>query len=232
MQETTHLILERIPGPLTEKQERLLQLNLQSGKRLAAMIGNLLDFSRLEAGIVDYEMQLQDVRELVQSVVTELTPRAHEKALHIMVDFPEEALMTMCDPNRMIQVFTNLLDNAVRFSSKGGSVSLRMDEVGTPPTNAARPPYSPEGYILLSISDSGPGIEGLTKDRIFGSFPQVEQGKKTFGQSLGLGLAISRALIEAHQGTIWVEDNPNGGSVFSVLLPKASAQFETLDLAS
>src|SRR5436190_11483903 len=66
MQETSHLMLERIPGPLTEKQERLLQLNLHSGKRLAAMIGNLLDLSRLEAGVVEYEMELQDLGEIAQ----------------------------------------------------------------------------------------------------------------------------------------------------------------------
>src|SRR6185369_2632002 len=76
MQETTHLMLERIPGSLTEKQERLLQLNLQSGKRLAVMIGNLLDLSRLEAQVVDYDMQVQDVGEIAQSVVVELSPYA------------------------------------------------------------------------------------------------------------------------------------------------------------
>src|SRR2546422_7952718 len=69
MQETTHLMLERIPGPLTEKQERLLHLNLHSGKRLAVMIANLLDISHLEAGLVDYEMQFQDVSEIAESVI-------------------------------------------------------------------------------------------------------------------------------------------------------------------
>src|SRR6266487_5140418 len=67
MQETTHLLLERIPGPLTDKQKRLLELNLQSGKRLTRMIGNLLDLSRLEAGIVDYDIQQQDLAELVRN---------------------------------------------------------------------------------------------------------------------------------------------------------------------
>src|SRR5215467_11102165 len=73
MQETTHLLLERIPGPLTEKQERLLNLNLQSGKRLAQMIGNILDLSRLEAGVVEYDMQPADVAELMHNVVLELS---------------------------------------------------------------------------------------------------------------------------------------------------------------
>src|SRR6266480_3536273 len=79
MQETTHLILERIPGPLTDKQKRLLELNLQSGKRLAQMIGNILDLSRLEAGIVEYEMQAADVADLMHNVVLELSVEAGHK---------------------------------------------------------------------------------------------------------------------------------------------------------
>src|SRR5712691_6909521 len=73
MQETTHLMLERIPGPLTDKQKRLLDLNLQSGERLAQMIGNILDLSRLEAGIAEYDMQLSDITDLMRGVVFELS---------------------------------------------------------------------------------------------------------------------------------------------------------------
>src|SRR6266567_5578932 len=73
MQETTHLMLERIPGPLTDKQKRLLDLNMQSGKRLAQMIGNILDLSRLEAGIVEYDIQSADVADLMHNVVMELS---------------------------------------------------------------------------------------------------------------------------------------------------------------
>src|SRR5215468_619725 len=86
MQETTHLLLERIPGPLTEKQKRLLDLNLQSGKRLAQMIGNILDLSRLEAGIVEYDIQSSDIAELMHNVVLELSTQAREKSLRILTD--------------------------------------------------------------------------------------------------------------------------------------------------
>src|SRR6266446_6923088 len=118
MQETTHLLLERIPGPLTDKQKRLLELNLQSGKRLAQMIGNILALSRLEAGIVEYEMQHSDLADLVHNVVMELSSEAREKSLHLLSDIQREPLMIDCDPNRMVQLFTNLLENAIRFSKK------------------------------------------------------------------------------------------------------------------
>src|SRR5436190_14480168 len=129
MQETTHLMLERIPGPLTDKQKRLLELNMQSGKRLAQMIGNILDLSRLEAGIVEYEMQRCDVAELMHGVVIEVSNQTRDKSLQLLIDIQRERLTVECDPNRIVQLFTNLLENALRFSAKGGSVGVHVRQV-------------------------------------------------------------------------------------------------------
>jgi two-component system sensor histidine kinase GlrK len=230
MQETTHVILERIPGPLTDKQKRLLELNLQSGKRLAQMIGNILDLSRLEAGIVEYEMQTADIAELMHSVVLELSGEARAKSLRVLTEIQRDPLMVECDPNRIVQLFTNLFENAVRFSNKGGSVSVHVSSVRQMPRmpQSARARVASKGgsngFALIGISDSGPGIEDSHKETVFHTFHQVKQGKKSLGESLGLGLAISRAVVEAHHGTIWVEDNPSGGAVFFVLLPRAAAE--------
>ena len=227
MQETTHLLLEQIPGPLTDKQRRLLDLNLQSGKRLAQMIGNILDLSRLEGGIVEYDMQRSDIADLIHSVVMELSPRAREKSLRILADIQRDPLIIECDPNRMVQLFTNLLENAIRFSKKGGIIGIhvrtlrefpRMPQSAHARITGAKPS---DGFALVKISDSGPGIEDAHKEAVFHTFHQVKHGKKSHGESLGLGLAISRAVVEAHRGTIWVEDNPPGGAVFFVLLPGA-----------
>jgi two-component system sensor histidine kinase GlrK len=233
MQETTHLLLEKIPGPLTEKQSRLLDLNLQSGKRLAQMIGNILDLSRLEAGIVDYDIQSSDIAELMHNVVLELSTPAREKSLRILTDIQREPLIIQCDPNRMVQLFTNLLENAIRFSKEGGLIGVhvrtmrqipRMPQSARTRINNAR---SAAGFALVAISDSGPGIEDSHKETVFHSFHQARQGKKGHGESLGLGLAISRAVVEAHHGTIWIEDNPSsGGAVFFVLLPTAAKKHQ------
>jgi signal transduction histidine kinase len=231
MQETTQLMLERIPGPLTEKQERLLNLNLQSGKRLAGMIGNLLDISRLEAGIVEYEMQQQDLAEIARSVILELRQQTQEKCVQIKTEIPEQSFPVLCDPNRMVQILYNLLDNAVRFSAKGGTVSVRLQFRKNVPERAPSV-RSDNGLILIEVGDTGPGIEGQHKEAVFDTFHQIRQGKKTLGQSLGLGLAISRALVEAHKGAIWVDDNPGGGSVFFVLLPRAKFETSALSRAS
>lgn len=239
MQETTHLMLERIPGPLTEKQQRLLELNLQSGKRLAQMIGNILDLSRLEAGIVEYDMQPADIADLMHGVVIELSSEAREKSLRLLTDIQRDPLFVQCDPNRMVQLFTNLLENALRFSTKGGSVGVHVRTIHELPAkmpNFARTRIattnSKTGFALIAISDSGPGIEDSQKEKVFHTFHQVKQGKKSLGESLGLGLAISRAVVEAHDGTIWIEDNPGGGSIFFVMLPRAAAVTESLAQAS
>ena len=226
MQETTHLLLERIPGPLTDKQKRLLELNLQSGKRLAQMIGNILDLSQIEAGIVEYHKQTADIADLMRNVVMELSSQAHDKPVDILTDIQREPLLVACDPNRMVQLFTNLLENAIRFSKKSGPVvAIHVRPLGQLPQipHAARARIAgaggSHGFALIGISDSGPGIEDALKEKVFDTFHQTKQGKKNPGESLGLGLAISRALVEAHHGTIWVEDNPSGGAIFFVLLP-------------
>jgi two-component system, NtrC family, sensor histidine kinase GlrK len=238
MQETTHLILERIPGPLTDKQKRLLELNLQSGKRLAQMIGNILDLSRLEAGIVEYEMQRCDLADLIHNVVMELSSGAREKSLRLLTDIQREPLFVDCDPNRMVQLFSNLLENAIRFSGKGGTITVHLQCVREcprmPHSARARMPHktAPNGFALIGISDSGPGIDDAHKETVFHTFHQMQHGRKSHGESLGLGLAISRAVVEAHAGTIWIEDNPQGGAMFFVLLPRSSAENEALSKAS
>ena len=238
MQETTHVLLEGIPGPLTEKQKRLLELNLQSGKRLAKMIGNILDLSRLEAGIVEYEMHTADIADMIHNVVMELSVEARTKSLRVLTDIQREPLMVECDPNRMVQLFTNLFENAVRFSNKGGFITVHARSVqqlpGMPQPARARlsATAAPHGFAMIAISDSGPGIEDSNKENVFHMFHQGRKGKKMPGESLGLGLAISRAVVQAHHGTIWVEDNPSGGAIFFVLLPKAVAKTNTFAKAS
>jgi two-component system sensor histidine kinase GlrK len=238
MQETTHLMLERIPGPLTDKQMRLLELNMQSGKRLAQMIGNILDLSRLEAGIVEYEMQRCDLAELIHNVVMELSSEAREKSLRVLLDIQREPLLVNCDPNRMVQLFSNLLENGIRFSRKGGSIAVHIRSVREyprmPQSARARMPQKgcPTGFALVGIFDSGPGIDDAHKEAVFHTFHQTKHGRKGHGESLGLGLAISRAVVEAHAGTIWIEDNPQGGAMFFVLLPRAAVENEALSQAS
>jgi len=175
---------------------------------------------------------------LMHNVVIEISNQVRESSLRLLTDIQREPLMVECDPNRMVQLFTNLLENALRFSARGGFIGVHVRSVKQPPRipPSARARLasadSPHGFALIGVSDSGPGIEDGHKEKIFHTFHQVKQGKKSPGESLGLGLAISRAVVEAHRGTIWVEDDPSGGAIFFVLLPRAAAKPETMAKAS
>ncbi len=239
MQETNRLLLELIPGPLSEKQRRLLELNLASGQRLSAMIGNLLDMSRLEAGVMEYELKANNLAELVRNAATDLQTLAGERGLEVKVEIPEPTLMVECDGDRIMQIIRNLIGNAVKFSPKGGQILVRAA------TNHAPPPGMPEAwrgkvlshangkpFTLISVTDSGPGVPDEHKEKIFEKFHQVKQGKKMPGQGAGLGLAISRTIAEAHRGAIWVEDNPGGGSVFYLLIPPGEGEGQVTYRAS
>ena len=223
MRETLQLLLDQIPGPLTDKQMRLLQLNLQSEYRLTAMISNLLDLSRIEAGVMEYEIRSQDLIPLAQSAIAETEVHAGERQIQVKPFFPEEPLLVECDAARTVQVIVNLIGNAVKFSPKRGVVEVSIEAAQQVPQGVPKhwrmTLRDDRSYGLLTVADMGPGIPDSEKYEIFEKFHQVKQDKRTAGQGVGLGLAISQTIIEAQRGAIWVEDNPGGGSRFFLLLP-------------
>jgi signal transduction histidine kinase len=237
MQETIHLLLEQIPGSLNEKQKRLLELNFQSGRRLSSMLGNLLDLSRMEAGALEYELRTRDLGELVRTALAEFEVQAGEKSLQIKEEMPEGPVFVECDGDRIIQVIGNVVGNGIKFSRDGGAIRVVLQTCARLPAgmpDSWREIVQTDGkpFALVAIADSGPGIPDEHKQKIFEKFHQVKQGKKMVGQGVGLGLAICRTIVEAHRGAIWAEDNPEGGSIISVLLPTGEAREGVTYMAS
>jgi signal transduction histidine kinase len=225
MRETIQLMLEQIPGPLTDKQKRLLELNLQSEYRLTSMISNLLDLSKIEAGVMVYELKNQNLVPIVQNAIAEIEVQANEKHIQIKSSILEKPLLLECDSGRIMQVIINLLNNAVKFSPRGGVVQVTVEAIKEVPRTIPRS-WRPlimnsddeEIFGLVTVVNSGPSIPDLEKEKIFKKFHQVKQDKRIAGQGVGLGLAISRTIVEAHRGAIWVEDNPGGGCRFLLFL--------------
>ena len=217
--ETIRLLLDRIPGPLEEKQERLLKLNLKSAERLSAMIGNLLDLSRIEAGMMQYEFGNHDLVTLAERTLAEFEPKLREKQVLIRTSFPDEGVPVRCDEIRLRQVIENLLDNALKFSPQGSSIGLAIHNQDEAPDAGAQR-ESNGGFVALDVSDRGPGVPDRYKRSIFDQFSQINGGKKGTGQGAGLGLAICRNIVDSHGGRIWVQDHSGGGTVFSVLLSR------------
>ncbi|HYR88572.1 MAG TPA: ATP-binding protein [Terriglobia bacterium] len=210
IRQVMHVLLQEIPGALNEQQKSLLRLNYNSAERLAAMVGNLLDVSRMEAGTMEYVMAPHDLIPILNGVMEEFEVQAREKNVQLRLE-SDPSVFVECDRDRIVQVIGNLVDNALKFSPGNSQIVCRTSEGG-------------DGSILVSVTDSGPGVPDEHKRKIFFKFHQVKQGKKMAGQGVGLGLAICKTIVEAHQGDIWVEDNPNGGSVFTFQLHPAAKE--------
>jgi two-component system sensor histidine kinase GlrK len=207
IRQTLAVTLEEVTGPINDAQRRLLQLSRNSAERLSAMVANLLDVSRLETGTMEYEMRNQDIVSIVKQVVEELSLKAVERQIHITVDSDAPGIPVICDADRMIQVFGNILDNALKFSPQNSTIRIEVshnDDASTP-------------TATVSVSDRGNGVPDDHKQKVFVKFHQIlGGGKRTAGQGVGLGLAICKTIVDAHRGRIWVEDNPEGGSIFRV----------------
>jgi len=128
--EIVHLLLEGIPGPLNDKQRRLLGLCLKSSERLSGMIGNLLDVSKMEAGMLEYQFESCDLVALVGGAISEFEGLAHEKRLELVVEPDAPEIPVECDQVRLTQVLFNLLENAIKFSPESGRITVRIQVNG------------------------------------------------------------------------------------------------------
>ncbi len=207
IREGTHLLLDEIPGPLSPAQRQTLQIIADSSQRLIHLISTLLDLSKIEAGMMPYQIIPTDLRRVAENSVAKMRLLADSRHIQVLVDTPGLALWAPADAARMEQVLDNLLSNAVKFSSEGGTISLRM--VASPQDKIAK----------VSVSDSGPGIPADELAHIFERFYQGRRQHKTVVAGSGLGLALAKKIVEAHQGKIWAESELGKGATFYVTLP-------------
>lgn len=232
MYETNELLLEEIPGPLNRKQKRFLTLNLDSSRRLSAMISKLLDLSRMEAGAMEYDFRHQDLVEIVRTVVAGFEARAREQKVRLLLQVPTTEVLINCDSDRLIQVMQNLLDNALKFSPAETAIEIRIFPNGVPKARADWVDHTDSEIaqmsnemVLIEVADSGPGVSEDQKPLIFKRFHQISQtGREHPTGGVGLGLAICGEITEAHQGWMGLRDNEVSGSVFMVAIPAAEVE--------
>ncbi len=189
------------------EQRDFLRIIEDETDRLTEIIDNLLDMSQIEAGALRIEKEPTQLRALIREVVDAM--RMRTEAHWFVVDLPNELPRVMADPRRVRQVIRNLLENAVKYS-KGGQITVSCQVQGD--------------YVVVSVSDQGEGISPQYLSKIFDRFFQVD-GKSTrrLGGS-GLGLSISRGIVQAHGGRVWAESVVGQGSTFRFTLPVASGE--------
>ena len=202
-------MLDGLTGELNEKQSRYLVRIKSNADRLARLINDLLDLSRIEAGIKLNRINLS-LLTVVKEVVESLGSVAAEKFVNFEIETADNDLTAWADPDRVAEVLTNLLGNAIKFSPTGGSVTVSLARSGN-------------NWVKVSITDTGTGIRPEEASRIFDKFYQVSHPEQPKATGTGLGLPIAKALVEMHGGRVWLESQPGHGSIFSFTLPAEQA---------
>lgn len=192
-------------GPINEKQRHYLDIVLQQTDSLTQLIEDLLDLSRIEAGIIEVRRERVDVQPVISGVLDRLENLAREKGVRVSMSVPEDLPPVTGDADRLAQVFTNLIHNAIKFTPSGGEVWVEATADGE--------------TCLLKVSDTGMGISPQDLPRIFDKFYQADSSPTREQSGTGLGLSISRELVTAHGGRMWVESSRGKGTTFSFTLP-------------
>jgi PAS domain S-box-containing protein len=197
------LLAAGLLGKISGKARHMLEVATNNTDRLVRLINDILDIQRMDAGRMEMVSTVCNAAELMDSVCESLQPVAEEAGVTLRVDSVSVPLWA--DSDRIIQVLTNLISNAVKFSPEGGTVRLQAE--------------NQEGEILFQVSDEGRGIPSHKQGAIFDRFQQVDVSDARVKVGAGLGLAISRKIVEEHGGRIWVESASGQGSTFFFTLP-------------
>lgn len=198
----SNLLRHDVRFPRAEQREFLGEIDEEVDK-LERIVNDLLDLSQIQNGHLQLDKRRADLNVLISDVLG--TIATQDKAHHFAHDLPAVPLMAMVDPKRIEQVFRNLLSNAIKYSPPGSTVTVRA--------------IQENDQILIQICDQGIGISQSDLARVFERFYRADNKVTRRVGGVGLGLAISREIVEAHGGNIWVKSTPNVGSVFSFTLP-------------
>lgn len=206
----TQLLLEEIPGPLDENQRSTLQIMEHSSREVIDMISGLLDLAKFDSGMMNYHFSRVDLRNNINAAVKKVQLLAKRERIGITVRTPDQSICVQADEARIQQVLDNLLSNALKFSTEGGSVSLTME-----PDERAK-------VLQVSVADTGRGIAPESLPHVFENFYQSASGKSKLPGS-GIGLALSKKVIEGHGGKIWAQSELGKGTTMNFTLPLAEA---------
>ncbi|MBI4372543.1 MAG: response regulator [Candidatus Omnitrophica bacterium] len=210
VQESIALILEGIVDTHEDQGKNVLEIAKRSIHRLTAMINDLLDFSKLEAGKMRLHLEPSDVQVLIDEVLGSLRSLAEKKKIKFDFQPAKEFPKVPCDPERMVQVLTNLVGNAIKFTPEGGSITVRAEA-------------TPQGRINITVQDSGIGIAKEDLARVFERFEQVQGANPKGVKGTGLGLSICKEIMRLHGGQIWAESELGKGSRFIISMAMIQA---------
>lgn len=199
-------ILDGITGAASQEEKQCLEIIRNTSERLLSLAGDLLDLSRIESGEYQLTIVEVDMRRLIQQCLDDFEPLITQKHIGASYYVPEGLGLVWADFNKLEQVFTNFISNALKFTPEGGRIHIEVED---------KP-----GLIECSVLDTGKGIPKEAQEKIFDKFKQIYDRESRKLGGTGLGLSIVKAIIEAHKGKVWVESEPGKGSKFIFTIPK------------
>jgi two-component system sensor histidine kinase GlrK len=199
------LLREGAEGPVTEGQRNLLAVLEKESTRLIGMLNSILDLSKMEAGMMSFNLEPKNIRPLIDQAVEEISPLVEAKKIRLEVMPMEELPIIRIDTERILQVLRNILGNAVKFTPEAGQVKISVRSI--------------DHQVEVSVVDTGPGIPDGNLLTIFEKFQRATAGGSSSIQGTGLGLAIAKQIITRHGGKIWAESRLGQGSTFIFVLP-------------
>ena len=198
---------QRMSGELNERQAQYVRDIAGSGRHLLALVNDILDLSKVEAGKMELQLALCSLRATVESATIMIRERATRQRIVLTTDLDVDPDAIEADERKFKQVLFNLLSNAVKFTPDGGSVVVRAQRV--------------TGEVRVSVTDTGVGIAPEDQAKIFEEFGQTAAGART-EEGTGLGLTLAKRFIELHSGRLWVESEVGKGTTFTFTLPQAA----------
>ncbi|HMU28722.1 MAG TPA: ATP-binding protein [Nitrospira sp.] len=203
-----------------------LEIIMRQSNRLNLILDDLLQLSQIESGQVLFRREPVELRALLERTVAVIKPLADKKHHTIELSLPDEYVVVEGDEERLVQVFINLLENAVKYTPDQGRISMAIRQATQSRTASPRP------MIEIVVADSGIGIPEADRPRVFERFYRVDKARSRELGGTGLGLAIVKHIVEAHSGHVWVEGNAPRGSRFVVHLPVAQESSTTISTAA
>jgi len=202
----SEVLLERMFGDLNDRQEDYLRDIHAAGRHLLALLGDILDLSKIEAGRMELDLTTFPILDVIGQALSLVRERATDHGIQLVLQADDGLGSISADELRLKQVLVNLLSNAVKFTPDGGSVTVRAGR--------------DSGDVVITVSDTGIGIEPEDQARIFDSFQQGSRSASTT-EGTGLGLTLSKRIVELHGGTLWVRSTPGEGSTFGMTIPQS-----------
>ncbi len=218
------IILKGSAGDINETMEKFLNLAKRNVERLSAIIYDLLDLSKIEAGKMEFRFEKTNINLPVELVKNTLESLAKEQNITIKMNLAQDLDLVYIDTQRMEQVLTNLVSNAIKFTRENGTIEItssriKSSEIKNNPFFESLPDHLSEEYIKIAVKDNGIGIAPENWSKVFEQFKQIENSLSRKVGGSGLGLPIAKRLMDAHKGFIWLESELNKGSTFYLAIP-------------